>query len=405
MKILQINSVVNFGSTGMIARELYTVLVNEGHESLIVFGRGPVTPGYRCVKIGNKLDNYFHGLGSLLLDAHGLFSKKATKKLINIIRMYKPDIIQLHNIHGYYLNYPLLFDFLKDYDVPIVWLMHDQWAISGGPAYVELLENKLERTKNERYQYPKLIGIDKYLRNYKLKSNYFTNMPQLVIVTPSDWLAYHLKNSFFIDSPIYTIHNGIDIDRFSPNQCPNIYQKKVLIGVANVWDDRKGAKYFVRLAEDLGDVCEILLVGVDKKMEQEFSKLGISIKCFPKTSSVEEMVSLYSAADILVNPTLQDNFPTVNLEAQACGTPVITFDTGGSGESVVDYVTGRVISSCSYSELLDAVVEWPKKNDRIIKACRKNAMNYDKNVIYQQYMKLYKDLMEKDNGLEKNYTI
>ncbi|HEM5123376.1 TPA: glycosyltransferase [Streptococcus suis] len=399
MRVLQINSVVSYGSTGMIVRDIYDELVSNGHECLILFGRGKESSGYNCKRIETMSGLIMHGAGSMLLDAHGLFSSSATKKLIAVIESYQPDLIQLHNVHGYYLHYPMLFRYLKECKIPVVWLMHDQWALSGGTAYIDNLQ-QTRRKSEERKQYPKTIFIEKYQRNLELKRQVFSSLSNLVIVTPSNWLAQQFKESYLGHCRIETIHNGIDLERFWSDEEEPPSTTKKLLGVASVWDERKGADYFLRLAEDLDSSYHITLVGVDKKLKAKIQQQNLPINCIGRVSSIAELARLYRESDIFVNPTLQDNFPTVNLEAQACGTPVITFNTGGSGESVEDGITGRIISVRDYDEFLKAIIDWPLKTESIVQACQQNAGRFSKQVQYKEYTKLYQEVIGDIDGFK-----
>ena len=399
MKVLQINTVLSYGSTGSIVRNIYDGLVADGHDCLVVYGRGDLVEGYQSVSIANKLETMVHVLASRLFDSHGLFSKSSTRSLIAIIEEYKPDIIQIHNIHGYYLNFPVLFQYLSETNIPVVWLMHDQWAISGGAAYSDNLFSQTKRTKEERREYPRVSFLEQYQRNFQLKESFFTKLSNLVIVTPSEWLSNQMKESFFQSFPVYTIHNGIDLTKFkATNNEKREHQKKQVLGVAHKWDSRKGSDFFLQLAKDLENTHHFTMVGVDDSLKDKISKNEIPITALEKTSSVQELVSFYQEADIFLNPTLQDNFPTVNIEAQACGTPVITFQSGGSGESILDGITGLVISQGHYDELKQALLDWPFKNDQIQENCLENSKKYDKSVMYHQYRLLYQQLMEKKNG-------
>lgn len=399
MRVLQINSVVNYGSTGMIVRDIYDELVSNGHECLILFGRGTEASGYNCLKIETSLGLVMHGIGSMLFDAHGLFSRAATKRVITTIEDFQPDLIQLHNIHGYYLHYPMLFQYLRECKIPVVWSMHDQWVLSGGTAYIDNLQQN-KRKPSERKQYPKTFLIEKYQRNLELKHQLFSRVPNLTIVTPSNWLSQQFRESYLGRCRIETIHNGIDLEKFQGDEEESPSKIKKLLGVASVWDERKGANYFLRLAQDLADSYQITLVGVDKKLEAQIQQEKLPITCIGRVSSIDELAQLYREADIFLNPTLQDNFPTVNLEAQACGTPVITFNTGGSGESVEEGITGRIIPAGNYAEFHEAVVTWPLKTKAISQACYQNVERFNKQVQYQKYIKLYQEIIGDLDGFK-----
>ena len=339
-KILFINSVCN-GSTGTICKTLYKAAVEAGHECCIAYGRGEAPKGFKTIKIGNKLDIYLHVLKARLFDASGFGSKQATKELIKKIDEFKPDIIHLHNIHGYYVNIEILFKYLKEHpEIKKIWTLHDCWAFTGHCPHFEY--EKCEQWKNEckkcvrRNEYPKSL-VDKCNRNYWLKKSYFTNVDNLMLVSPSNWLMNLIKDSFFKEYPIEVINNGVDTSIFKHTESNikeryGIKNKKVILGVASVWDKKKGLDTFIELSKQLDNEYQIVLIGLTKK---QIKKLPSNIIGITRTEKVEELVKWYSAAYVYFNPTLEDNYPTTNLEAISCGTPVVTFETGGSPESVV----------------------------------------------------------------------
>lgn len=337
-KILFINSVCN-GSTGTICKTLYKAAVEAGHECCIAYGRGEAPKGFKTIKIGNKLDIYLHVLKARLFDASGFGSKHATKEFIKKIDEFKPDIIHLHNIHGYYVNIEILFKYLKAHpEIKKIWTLHDCWAFTGHCPHFEY--EKCEQWKNEckkcvrRNEYPKSL-VDRCNRNYWLKKSTFTNVDNLMLVSPSNWLMNLIKDSFFKEYPIEVINNGVDTSIFKHTESNikeryGIKNKKVILGVASVWDKKKGLDTFIELSKQLDNEYQIVLIGLNKK---QIKKLPSNIIGIIRTEKVEELVKWYSAAEVFFNPTLEDNYPTVNLEAIACGTPVVTFNTGGSPES------------------------------------------------------------------------
>lgn len=395
MKVLQINSVCGIGSTGKIVTDLYDVLKKNGHDSCIAFGRGTSTENYKTIKIGKKLDNYLHVLKTRILDLHGFGSSKATKKLIEQINEYQPDIIQLHNLHGYYVNIEILFSYLATLNVPIVWLLHDQWPISGHSAYLEEKmgnENREREKKSKKGNYPKTWFIDNSRNNLKRKREILTKIRNMTIITPSEWLANSVKNTFLGQYDVKVINNGIDLSEFKPTESEfreqyALNKKIVLLGVASVWEERKGLNYFNKLAEKLDSNYQIVLIGINKKIEK---KVNSKIICISKTASRKELAAIYTTADIFLNPTIEDNFPTTNIEALACGTPVITFNTGGSAESL-NSTTGISIQKYDLNALYEAIISFDyNKYNR--NECIKRAKKFDKESIYTEYLKLYETL-------------
>lgn len=393
MKVLQINSVCGTGSTGRIATDIHHLLTKSGHESAIAYGRGDAKNCNWTIKIGRNKDVLLHIVKTRLLDRHGFGSKKATEIFVKKVRDFNPDIIHLHNIHGYYLHIGVLFDFLKDFNKPVVWTLHDCWPFSGHSAFIDKpVEEKAIASFSDLRKYPKSLFINNSRKNLKEKKRIFSGVDNLTIVTPSKWLAELVEESFLKQYPVKIINNGIDLDIFKPVQGDfrkrnNIEDKFMILGVANIWEERKGLKYFLDLAGMLGDDSVIVLVGVSEKQKAKLPKNIIGIT---RTNNAQELVGIYSTADVFVNPTLEDNFPTTNIEALACGTPVITFDTGGSGESVGDGC-GRVVPRGNLNQLLDAIKDIKahgkaKFEKQCIRHVQKHFNKYDK---YQEYILLY----------------
>lgn len=396
MKVLQLNSVCGYGSTGRIATDLYEVLIADGHECCIVYGRGDSHKRYNAFKIENRCGFYLHVLKTRLTDLHGLGSKAATQKLIKKIDHYQPDIIQLHNIHGYYVNIELLFNYLSKKRIPIVWLLHDQWSFSPHAANFDISKDKIlpikNQYKNQNLEYPKSF-FDNSEKNYALKKRLFNSIENMTIVTPSNWLSDMTKKSFLKDYPVKLIHNGIDVEKFSPikgnfREEHSLQSHKIILGVASVWDEKKGLEAFNYLADHLGDDYKIVLVGIDDK---EKNKLHEKIYPVRRTNNIEELAALYTTADVFVNPTLQDNFPTTNIESLACGTPVITYKTGGSPEAI-SHRTGIVVEKGNQEELKRAII-YACKNKFLATDCRERAIKFNKKDVYQKYISLYSTLI------------
>ena len=397
MKVFQINTVCGVGSTGRIATDLYHVLAEEGHSCCVAYGRGTAPAGIDGYKIGSTLDVYAHTMCSRMTDGEGLYSSSATKRLVEKIEAYAPDIIHLHNIHGHYLNYPILFRFLKEYDRPVVWTLHDCWPFTGHCAYFDFIGCQLWQSGchdcPQLSAYPKSYGMDHSRENFARKEQLFTGLRQLVLVTPSQWLADLVKKSFLGTYPVQVIHNGIDTTVFKPTPSDfreryGLQDKKIILGVASPWTARKGLQDFIKLSKMLSEEWKIVLVGLSKK---QLKTIPAAITGIERTNNVQELAQIYTAADVFFNPTYEDNYPTTNLEAIACGTPVITYDTGGSPESVGNEngaVVGKGNLNDAWSSLLHAVgYKKPFSAD-----CRK----YDKTQRFGDYYRLYQQLAIED---------
>jgi putative colanic acid biosynthesis glycosyltransferase len=414
VKVLQINSVCGVGSTGRITTDLYSVLENQGHECLIAYGRGTAPEGIHSIKVGSDIDNYFHVIKTRLTDEHGFGSVSATKKFIKQIEEYNPDIIHLHNLHGYYINIEILFNYLKQADKPVVWTLHDCWAFTGHCSHFDYIGCEQWKTGcnncPQKKEYPSSLLKDNSEMNYIKKKELFTSVKNMTIVTPSEWLASIVKKSFLGKYTVKVINNGINLDIFKPTGSDfrekyGLQDKYILLGVANVWDRRKGLNYFTELAKLLDDTYQIILVGVTEKQKQALPQNIIGIT---RTSNVNELVEIYGTADVFINPTLEDNFPTTNLEALACGTPVITFKTGGSIECI-DESCGIVVEKGDIDTFIQAIEEMKSKSKSFYtNACMNRAKyNFDKNDRYNDYIELYNNQLmnradENANTIKEN---
>ncbi|KAB7664454.1 glycosyltransferase [Plesiomonas shigelloides] len=341
MKFIQINTVCGIGSTGRITTDIHAALQAKGIESYIMYGRGEARACDSAIKISSQLDFYSHALQTRLLDNHGFCSTKATQQAIKALDELKPDIVHLHNIHGYYLNVELLFAYLKQQQkIKIIWTLHDCWPFTGHCSYFDFCG--CEKWKMQCFScpqkntYPASNGLDNSENNYQRKKSAFTGVKNLTIVTPSQWLADLVKQSYLKDYPVHVVNNGIDLSVFQPRQSEfrfkhNLVDKFLIMGAASVWSPRKGFDDFIALAKMLPDNYRLVMVGLspDKIKTLPGNIIGIH-----RTDNPTELAEIYSAADVFFNPTYEDNYPTVNLEAIACGTPVITYNTGGSPESV-----------------------------------------------------------------------
>ncbi|MBE6548881.1 MAG: glycosyltransferase [Ruminococcaceae bacterium] len=343
MKVLFINAVCGTGSTGKICAELAERYENDGYEVKIAYGRHSYVPEkYQkyAVRIGNDLDVKLHALSTRLTDRHGLGSKKATKEFLKWAEEYSPDLLWLHNIHGYYINYEMLFAWIKKHpEMEIKWTLHDCWAFTGHCSHFTFINCNQWKKQCEKCaqknRYPKSF-VDGCKDNFKRKKEAFTNIPKMTLITPSMWLGNLVKESFFKNYPVEVVYNTINNEIFKPTpsnfrENNKLTDKKIILGVSNIWDDRKGLYDFYELANMLDDKYAIVLVGLSEKQLKTLPKNIIGIK---RTNGQKELAEIYTAADVFVNPTYEDNYPTVNLEARACGTPVITYRTGGSVESV-----------------------------------------------------------------------
>lgn len=343
MKILMINIVCGIRSTGRICTDLATELENQGHEVKIAYGRYEVPKKFQkfAVKIGSDFDVKLHALKARLFDACGFGSRNATKKFIVWVKKFNPDVIHIHNIHGYYINIEILFDYLRTCGKKIIWTLHDCWALTGHTAYCDAVNCKKFTTGCGKCpglkNYPKSF-IDRSASNWIKKKKIFCGIPNMTIVTPSNWLAGLVKKSFLSEYPVKVIHNGIDTAKFfnvksNFREVYGLEKKFLLLSVATAWDEMKGLSDYIKLSEILSEDYKIILVGLTKKQIKNLPEKILGIE---RTNNIEELVKIYSAADLYVNFSYCENYPTCNLESVSCGTPVLTYNSGGSPESALN---------------------------------------------------------------------
>lgn len=394
--LLQINVTANWGSTGKIAEQIGFCAMRYGWESFIAYGRWCNPSKSHLIKIGNKLDMYMHYAEQRIRDNEGLCSRGATKRLIKLISEIRPDVVQLHNIHDHYLNYRLLFEYLNETEIKVVWTLHDCWAFTGHCFH--FVTKNCDKWKNGCFEcplkneYPRTF-LDRSKEHWLLKKELFVGCKNLTIVPVSDWLANFVKESFLKEKRIHVIKNGVDLNIFKPSTSLNISQtnsKFKILAVSSVWNPDKGKLDIYKLREILAeDKFEITMVGLSADQYKQLPRGIIGIQ---RTQNLQELVKLYSDADVLINPTSADTFPTVNLEALACGTPVITYRTGGSPESI-DNKTGVVVEQGDVNGLVEAI--YRMKEDPLSSAdCRKRAEEcFDKDKCFEKYVGLYEKLI------------
>ncbi len=343
MRVLLINSVCGIRSTGRIAAQIAQNYIASGHECRIAYGREEVPADLRsiAVRIGSEWDVKRNAVLARLLDTEGFHAKRATKQFLMWANTYNPDVLWLHNLHGYYLNIEMLFDWIKSRPhMQVKWTLHDCWAFTGHCAYFSYAAcDRWQQACGDCCQtkkYPASVFWDASASNFKRKQQAFCGVRDMTLITPSKWLADLVGQSFLKEYPVEVCYNTIDTTVFCPTPSDfreryGLADRKIVLGVAAVWEERKGLADFLKLATMLPEDYTVVLVGADGFPACEMPPSVVSI---PRTNSTKELAEIYTAADVFVNLTYEDNYPTVNLEAQACGTPCLTYRTGGSVESV-----------------------------------------------------------------------
>lgn len=392
MKVLMINVTCGRGSTGRICTDLADALEKCGHEVKIAYGRSDVPEEYKrlAVRIGSGSGVRLHALKARLFDAAGFGSRAATERFIKWVREYDPDIIHLHNIHGYYINVEVLFDYLASCGKKVIWTLHDCWAFTGHNAYC--ISADCEKWETGCVSCPDISGYPKSFTdrshlNWEKKKRLFASVPGLTLAVPSRWLSGLVSRSFLKDCPCFVIPNGIDASVFRPvegdiREKLGLGSKKVILGVASVWSAYKGLGDFIKLRALLDpEEYAIVLVGLTAK---QIKTLPMGMIGIERTDSARSLAELYSAADAFANPTYDDNFPTTNLEALACGTPVVTYDTGGSGEAAGN-TAGAVVPTGDVNALAESI----KRLSVSREACLTRARAFTKESMAAGYFKVY----------------
>ena len=401
-KLLQINSVVNTGSTGRIAEQIGSFVINKGWESYIAYGRAAGNSTSNLIKIGDKWDHKLHGLQTSLFDRHGLASATATVKLVKKIQSINPDIIHLHNIHGYYLNYKILFDFLAQQNIPIVLTLHDCWTFTGHCTYfsdINCLKWQTHCAKcPKKKNYPGSLFLDNSYNNFEYKKEYFNKLSNLTIVTVSHWLASMVKQSFLSNHPLQVIHNGVSLSDFYPtadtvelNAKYGVKNRKVLLAVATSWSKNKGWDDYIKLAELLPAEYVIVLVGLTKKQKKLLPPSIIGIE---RTENLQELARLYSHAQVLLNLSYQETFGMTTIEAAASGTPAIVYNATASPELVTNE-TGIIVEPGNIPGVLSAIEEIASKDKQDYKQpCHQFILNkFNKEDRFKDYFELYGSLL------------
>ena len=421
MRVAQINVVATL-STGRIAVEIIHALTNRGHKGLMAFSRGYAPADVPWIRIGNAADVNLHGICARLTDRAGFFSRLATRRLIKQLRAYRPDVVHLHNLHGYYLHLPTLFAYLREENLPVVWTLHDCWAYTGHCAYYSMVQGENEEGRHRRAQaplgcqrwkkgcgrcpqkhaYPRSLLLDQSRRNWADKKAMSLGLSRMVLVTPSQWLANEVRQSFLHPFPLRVIPNGIDLSTFFPCQdseylasvvrkykLEELAGRHMLLSVASTWDERKGLEDFIELSKALSPEEFIVLVGLS---DWQMEKLPKNILGIGRTDSLRELCALYTAADLYISLSHEETMGMTLIEAMACGTQVLCYDTTALPENVPPQ-TGSVVPLGN----IDLVATEARRlclTPKSAAACRAHAETYDHDRRFGEYVTLYEKILE-----------
>lgn len=396
MRILMINS-VHYGSTGSMMLQLAEQARENGHTVLTAFSGGRhchLKKDEKSLHIGGALSEDSHLILDRLTGNNGCYSKAATARFLKEVERFRPDVIHLHNLHNCYINLPMLFSYIRDHGIRTVWTLHDCWPFTGHcPHFIGIGCEKWKTGCHDcaKYrEYPKSF-VDSSGKMWKWKKEWFSGIPQMAIVTPSEWLSGLVRQSFLNGYDVRVIHNGIDLDILRPRtgDFPEKYGltgRKIVLGVSFNWEDPyKGLHVFRELAKMLPEDYRIVLVGTDEKTEKTIPENILTIR---KTADKQEIAEIYSAADVLLNPTKQDNYPTVDMEAIACGTPVITTNVGG-GPEIVTEGCGIITETEDLQALKQTILQVCTDREKYRKVCLERAKDFDRRRMYSEYLKLY----------------
>ncbi len=400
MKVLLINTFIGATSTGNLTYDIYRTNIEAGNQCIIAYGRQNKKGCNDVYKISNKIDYTSHALWTRITDLNGLGSRWVTRKFLKFIDAYKPDVVHLHNLHGYYINIRILFKYLYARNIPIVWTFHDCWPFTGHcPYYTNI---GCEKWKIEccccpkKKQHPASYVLDNSKYNYNLKKSLFAKPERLVITPVSKWLRDEVKESFFKDCDIEVVYNGVNLETFYPKKSNfkeknGLDSKKILLGVAVNWVPSKGLSDLIELSQMISEEYKIVVVGITSKQKEV---LPDSILGIERTSNVEELAEIYSAAEVFVNPSREETFGMVTAEALACGTPVVVYNATASPE-LIDENTGVVVDVGDIEGLYDAIKRVNKT--KMKNACLERARTlFDKKKNQLRYINIYKRLLEEE---------
>lgn len=395
MRVLAINSFFSKGGPPRIVKGIYDTVIKNGDECLLASSRSKPEKGMNALRIGNSLTTYSYALCARVFDNDGFGAKEATKDLIKKIKEYSPDIIHLHNLHGYYINIEILFDYLKGTRIPIIWTFHDCWPITGHcPHFTRV---KCDKYKTGCYncpqkkEYPASYVLDQSKSNWKRKRKAFLGVPNLTIVCVSQWLEARVKESFLSGYKTRVIYNGVDLSVFKHVESKfrvlyKVEEKKLLLGVSMHWMERKGLFDFIKLAKLLGDDYRIILVGLSPN---EVQNLPNNIIPIPPVSSDRNLAEIYSACDLYLNLSYEETFGLTSIEALACGTPIITYDLTAVPE-ISRLFDSPIVPAGDICELKKMIERYFKKGNVIQNY---DVSDFDQCKQYQEYYKLFKELL------------
>ncbi len=405
MRIVEIN-MTHAGSTGKIMLHIAKTARDKGNKvqtySAIPYSKKPQKnlpkiEGHKY--FGSYVEGFIHIVLAHLFGNNGMHSVLATKRLIKDIKKFNSDVIHLHNLHNFSFNFPMFFNYVKKNDIKLVWTLHDCWAFTGHCPHFDMIG--CDKWQTDCYNCPQYnkgylkTWVDGSKKMHLRKKKWFSNVKNFTLVTPSKWLKGLVEQSFLNKYPIKVINNGIDLSVFKPTDSDfkeeyGLQNKKIILGVSFGWGEKKGLDVIIELAKTLPKNYQIVLVGSDDGVDKLLPDGVLSIH---RTNNQIELAKIYSAADVFINPTREDTFPTVNIESLACGTPVITFNTGGSPE-IIDETCGIVVDKNDIEGMYNAIINVCENKLFSKEDCVNHAKNYDMSDKFKEYVDLYEEVMK-----------
>ncbi|MCQ2059542.1 MAG: glycosyltransferase [Bacteroidaceae bacterium] len=397
--LLQLNCTSNWGSTGKIAEQIGMKAQDAGWKCYVAFCRNANPSSLNNIKVGNMFWTLEHYAENLFLDNEGLASRLSTKRLLKEIDKIKPDVVHLHNIHDHWLNYKMLFEYLIEKQIPVVWSQHDQWATTGHCYYSNIVGCELWKTECCHCPLSKWYSLDRSRRNFNLKKNLCAGLKSLTIVPVSEWLADNIRQSHLKNYTIEVIHNGIDINVFKPQITDvkarlGIGSKKIVLSVATSWSERKGLLDYIALSKILSHEYVIVLIGLNKGLIESLphNMVGIGL-----TQNNAELATYYSMADIVMSLSYSETFGLTIVEGMACGSPAIVYNNTAQ-KYLIDENTGLAVETGDIASVAEAIKMMDTKlianKEKISTACRKRAEEYfDKDKCFEKYVELYERLI------------
>ena len=400
-KLFQIGSALNYGAPGKIAEQIGILAQHNGWDVYMAHGnKYQNKSALKTVQTVSSFQEHLHEIKSVLFDASGLGSTRETIRLVELLKEVQPDVIHLHNIHGYFLDYRVLFDYLRYSNIPIIWTLHDFWPVTGHCAHFINVPCYKWKTGCSNCPQPKsypLSLVDESKRNWKLKKQYFSALPNITLVPVSHWVGSLVKDSFLGGYPINVIYNGVDTTIFKPYETKlsaqyDLHGKFVLIGVASPWSERKGYKDYLELRKQLSDDFAIIMVGLTDSQIKTLPKGIIGVE---KTRDQISLAQYYSMADVVLNLSYQETFGMTTVEGMSCGTPSIVYNITASPE-LLDQETGMVVEPGDIMGVVTAIYAMRSKRKSFYSdACRRRVQElFDKDKCFLEYIRLYEKVAE-----------